>query len=104
MKLKFFILCLALVGSLSLSAYVIADDPFAALLKKLEEFTKKYPQEKVHLHLDKPYYAIGDDIWFKAYVVNTKTSTPSNISKILYVELINEKDSLKKLVKLPVMG
>lgn len=102
MKLKFFILCLALVGSLSLSAYVIADDPFAALLKKLEEFTKKYPQEKIHLHLDKPFYAIGDDIWFKAYVIDSRTSAPTTISKILYVELIDEKDSIRNQLKLPM--
>lgn len=64
--------------------------------KKFEAYTNNYPQEKVHLHLDKPYYAIGDDVWFKAYVLNTKTAAPSNISRILYVELINEKDSVKK--------
>ena len=86
------------------TAFKMDDDPFSQLLQKLEDYTSKYPQEKVHLHLDKPYYAIGDDIWFKAYVMNTKTSAPSGISKILYVELINEKDSLKRLVKLPVMG
>ncbi|KQS41309.1 carboxypeptidase-like regulatory domain-containing protein [Pedobacter sp. Leaf194] len=85
-------------------AFKIDDDPFTQLLKKLDDYTTKYQQEKVYLHLDKPYYAIGDDIWFKAYVVNGKTQTPSNISKILYVELINEKDSLKKLIKLPIMG
>jgi len=86
------------------SAFKMDDDPFTQLLKKLDEYTNKSPQEKVHLHLDKPYYAIGDDIWFKAYVLNTKSQGPSNISKILYVELINEKDSLKKQVKLPLMS
>lgn len=85
-------------------AFKIDDDPFTQIIKKLDDYTTKYQQEKVYLHLDKPYYAIGDDIWFKAYIVNSKTQAPSNISKILYVELINEKDSLKKLVKLPVMG
>jgi len=85
-------------------AFKIDDDPFTQIIKKLDEYTTKYQQEKVYLHLDKPYYAIGDDIWLKAYIVNSKTQAPSNISKILYVELINEKDSLKKLVKLPVMG
>ncbi|WP_316830660.1 carboxypeptidase-like regulatory domain-containing protein [Pedobacter aquatilis] len=85
-------------------AFKIEDDPFTQILKKLDEYTTKYQQEKVYLHLDKPYYAIGDDIWFKAYVLNTKTQAPSGISKILYVELINEKDSLKRLVKLPIMG
>lgn len=90
--------------SLLSSAFVAQDDPFTALLKKLEEFTKKYPQEKVYLHLDKPYYAVGDDIWFKAYVVDAKTSFASTLSHILYVELINEKDSITKQIKLPLQS
>ncbi|WP_230383714.1 carboxypeptidase-like regulatory domain-containing protein [Pedobacter endophyticus] len=104
MKLKITLALCFLLGLVGFTAFTIDDDPFAELLKKFEEYTVKYPQEKVHLHLDKPYYAIGDDIWFKAYVLNTKTAAPSTISKILYVELINEKDSLKKLLKLPLMA
>ena len=80
------------------------EDPLVDLLKKLEEFTKKYPQEKVYLHLDKPYYAIGDDIWFNAYTINAKTNEPTNISNVLYVELINEKDSVTKHLKLHMKG
>lgn len=102
MKRNLLIVFFALISLLSFSAFVTEDDPFTALLKKLEEFTKKYPQEKIYLHLDKPYYAIGDDIWFKAYVVNSKTSEPSTLSEILYVELINEADSIKKRIKLPM--
>lgn len=86
------------------TAFKIDGDPFADLLKRLDEYTNKYAQEKVHLHLDKPYYAIGDDIWFKVYVTNTKTAAPSVLSKIVYVELINEKDSVKKTVKLPLLS
>jgi TonB-dependent SusC/RagA subfamily outer membrane receptor len=89
---------------ISVFAYKADDDPFSALLKKLEAYNEKYPQEKVHLHLDKPYYAIGDDIWFKAYVINTQTSKLSAISSALYVELINEKDSVKKQLKLPLVS
>ena len=85
-----------------LSAFTLGDDPFADLLKKLEEFAKRYPQEKVHLHLDKPYYAIGDDIWFKAYVVDSRTNAPSAISNILYVELINEQNQLVQQAMLPM--
>lgn len=98
------ILYIFILSVFSFSAFSAEDDPFAALLKKLEEFTKKYPQEKVHLHLDKPYYAIGDDIWFKAYVVDAKTSFASTLSNILYVELINDKDSVTKQIKLPLQG
>jgi len=52
------------------------------------------PQEKVYLHLDKPYYAAGDDIWFRAYLVNAATHTPSELSNIVYVELIGPADTL----------
>ncbi|WP_246029433.1 carboxypeptidase-like regulatory domain-containing protein [Pedobacter nototheniae] len=104
MKLKITLAISFIFIVIGFMAFKMDDDPFSQLLKKLDEYTNKYPQEKVHLHMDKPYYAIGDDIWFKAYITNTKTQGPSNISKILYVELINEKDSVKKQLKLPIMG
>ncbi|MES2417928.1 MAG: TonB-dependent receptor plug domain-containing protein [Bacteroidota bacterium] len=104
MKRSIIILGVGLLSVFGLTAFIVKDDPFTELLKKLEEFTRKYPQEKVHLHLDKPYYAIGDDIWFKAYVIDSRTSEPTNISKVLYVELINEQDSLKTQLKLPMQS
>ena len=104
MKIKISLALGFLAVIIGLAAFRIDDDPFTAIIKKLGEYTTKFQQEKVYLHLDKPYYAIGDDIWFKAYILNSKTQAPSEISKILYVELINEKDSVKKLIKLPVMG
>lgn len=84
------------------SSFITTEDPITALLKKLQEFTRINPQEKVYLHLDKPYYAIGDDIWFKAYLADARTSLPKVASSILYVELINERDSLQQQLKLPI--
>jgi len=95
MKYKLFFPLLTLLVLVFALGYKSDDDPFAALLKKLETYLEKYPQEKVHIHLDKPYYAIGDDIWLKAYVMNAQTSAPSGISSAIYVELLNEKDSIK---------
>lgn len=45
--------------------------------------------EKVYLHLDRSYYASGDDIWFKAYLVNGQNNSPTYTSNNLYVELID---------------
>ncbi|MBC6111811.1 TonB-dependent receptor plug domain-containing protein [Pedobacter fastidiosus] len=104
MKLKIILPISVLFILLGFTAFKMDDDPFTLLLKKLDDYTSKYPQEKVHIQLDKPYYAIGDDIWLKGYVFDTKTSAPTNISKILYVELINEKDSVKRQLRLPLMG
>ncbi|MES2651558.1 MAG: TonB-dependent receptor [Bacteroidota bacterium] len=92
-------LCLLII--VSLCSFTI-EDPFSALLKKLEEFTKRYPTEKVHLHLDKSYYAAGDNIWFKAYIADARTSQPALESNILYVELISETDSISKQLRLPM--
>jgi len=51
------------------------------------------PVEKVYLHFDKPYYAVGDTIWFKAYVTYN-LHQPSPISRIIYVDMIAPHDSL----------
>lgn len=51
------------------------------------------PQEKLYLHLDKPYYAAGDSIWFKGYLVNATTHTSDLPDNFIYIELIDRKDS-----------
>ncbi|WP_316830661.1 TonB-dependent receptor [Pedobacter aquatilis] len=88
----------------SILAFKGDDDPFNAILKKLVDYNVKYPHEKIYLHLDKPYYAVGDDIWFKAYATNSNAKGLSLLSKIVYVELIDEKDSLRRQLKLPLMN
>lgn len=90
---------LSLIGSSAVNAQ---DANISNFTTKIDELTSKSAQEKVYLHMDKPYYAIGDDIWFKAYTINAKTGLPSTISGLLYVELINEKDSVTKQLKLPM--
>jgi hypothetical protein len=79
-----------------------ADDPIDKLLANLQRWTDSIPQEKVYLHMDKPYYAVGDTIWFKAYVTIGSRHQLSALSGALYVDLINEKDSIVKDLKLPI--
>ncbi|HEY4064548.1 MAG TPA: MG2 domain-containing protein [Puia sp.] len=43
--------------------------------------------EKVYLHFDRSYYTPGEDVWFKAYLVNAQTNALTNSSHNLYVEL-----------------
>jgi hypothetical protein len=75
--------------------------PLAELAQKKAKIAAENPIEKVYLQFDKPYYAVGDTIWFKGYVT-TGINVPSPISKILYVELISDRDSLVRSLKLPV--
>ncbi len=64
------------------------------LVKALDKFNTEYPQEKIYLHFDKPYYYANEDLWFKAYLVAGPDHLPSPYSDIIYAELINEQGEL----------
>ena len=53
-----------------------------------------FPQEKLYLHTDKSAYIAGDTIWFRAHVVDAATHIPATVSRCVYVELINQLDSV----------
>ncbi|MFA5244927.1 MAG: TonB-dependent receptor, partial [Pedobacter sp.] len=99
---KSLLFTLFIFTTLLVTGFIRDDEPLKKILRQIEKYRLGYPQEKVHLHLDKPYYAIGDNIWFKAYVVQAEKNELSNLSKVLYVELINDKDSIKKSLKIPL--
>jgi TonB-dependent Receptor Plug Domain len=58
--------------------------------EKFINYQSARPQEKVYLHLDKPYSAVGDTIWFKGYIVEANRQTIDTVSRVLYVDLVNE--------------
>jgi hypothetical protein len=45
--------------------------------------------EKVYLHVDRDSYYPGDDIWFKAYLIDALDRSLTNNSRNLHVELIS---------------
>ncbi len=50
---------------------------------------KELPLEKVYLHIDRGFYTAGEDIWFKAYLMDARDHTPNTLSEIIYIELID---------------
>ncbi len=50
--------------------------------------------EKLYLHTDRNYYASGDAIWFKAYLVNGQSNYPVSTSNTLYTELIDPSNAV----------
>ncbi len=87
-KRKVGLLLLALLCSCLASAQTV--EKLANYARNILTFNRKYPQEKVYLHMDNRSYYIGDTIWFKAYVMNATTLHPTHTSGVLYVELLNE--------------
>lgn len=76
--------------SISLTAARAQQLDAKQLIDKVNGYHNRLPGEKIYLHLDKPAYAIGDTIWFKAYLMNAQTLKPSGKSGKIYIELIND--------------
>lgn len=66
------------------------DDFIEKLVAKFEKFHHENPQEKVYLQLDKPYYLAGETIWFKGYLFDATYNRIDSVSRVLYVDLIDE--------------
>lgn len=71
------------------------------LITKIDTFSRRMPTEKLYLQFDKPYYAVGDTIWFKAYLLNS-TLNYSRLSSRLYVEVLNDSSKVLKRMVFPM--
>ena len=78
-------LCLFILYSSCLKS---SQNDVDSLFRKVEGFGIGLPQEKVYLHIDNTCYFIGDTIWYKGYVTRSDKGTLTDLSKILYVELL----------------
>ena len=76
------ILILACSCSTDLSAQA-----YSNLKTGLVSFYQKYPQEKTYVQTDKDAYISGQSVWFSIYAL--AYGVPSELSKIVYVQLVN---------------
>ena len=99
---KLFIL-ICLVGMIVTGAQIHKSRD-GGLSEKIREGLKRqqseYIQEKVWLHLDKPFYSPGDDMWLSAYLLLAGDHLASPISRILYIDLIGPDRQIVRQLKL----
>jgi hypothetical protein len=89
MTLKRFAILLA---TIILPALVRAQEGATVLSnfgRNIADFNELFPQEKVYLHFDNTGYFRGETIWFKAYVVRADNDSLTDLSHVLYVELVS---------------
>ncbi len=78
------------------------NSPILSYIQKAMNFNKVMPQEKVYLHFDNMGYFENETLWFKAYVTRTDNGHLSDLSKVLYVELLNPSGDVVKTRKYPI--
>jgi len=83
---------LLLISLFGLAPVLKAEDSTMVRLKRfftnISAYDNMYTQEKVYLHLDNNGYFPGEKIWFKAYVLTAGRLLPTDLSRILYVDLL----------------
>jgi hypothetical protein len=79
---------------LALSSFAFSqslDPKMDKLVEKLNLLAVKSPLELIYLQTNKDIYETGEDLWFKAYILDSHSFIPSVSSKTLYLQLIDEK-------------
>src|ERR1035437_2191694 len=63
------------------------------LAERLDSLSKNAPPELAYIQTSKDIYETGEDLWFKVYLLDAQYLVPSEMSKTLYLQLLNESDN-----------
>jgi len=96
-KLLLFILGVFATCTLSSAQPTISAD---SIRNSFIEQIQLLPQEKIYLHTDKSSYISGENLWFKAYLTYASAHFPSELSRFVYVELINKQGLVERRAKI----
>lgn len=97
MKNISFVLALIYLNILSVSATLSND---TLLTNRLNSHLSRCPIEKLYLHQDRAIYYAGDTIWLKVYQFISPQAVSA--SKVVYIDLINEKGKVIAQAKYPI--
>ncbi len=94
---------------LSFWALILTQTTAQSVTAKIENWDSlaqlKTPyQQKLYLHFDKPYYAAGERMWFRVYLIDANKYTQDSTYTPIYVELINSQDSIISRKKIQCLG
>ncbi|HVW12400.1 MAG TPA: carboxypeptidase-like regulatory domain-containing protein [Mucilaginibacter sp.] len=77
------------------------NDQLLAIKASNDSLSKLASIEKIYLQFDKPYYALSDTIWFKAYLLNSFL-TASEKSGIINIDIANDSNRVVKQYRFPI--
>ncbi|MDQ2752656.1 MAG: TonB-dependent receptor plug domain-containing protein, partial [Bacteroidota bacterium] len=97
------LVCLAIISCfLSNTNGQSNDTVLTNIVNKLTSFSSIHKIEKAYLQFDKPYYAAGDTLYFKAYVTAGERHQLTDISGALHVDFISTKNTIEQSIALQI--
>lgn len=99
-NLIFSVFFLIIIHTLPSRSQELPRIPINTVVERVQKYFGVYPLEKMHMHFDKPYYAVGDTLWFKTYLYHNQLEYLP--SKVAYVDIINGRDSLIQTLRIPI--
>lgn len=64
------------------------------VISTFDSIIKNNAMEKVYLHIDRSFYKIDEEIWYKVYLLDAHTHKQEALSSIAYVDFIDNKNKL----------
>lgn len=95
---------LLLVMILGIRGGTTAQNSMDTLLASFSSRFSDHPSELVYVQTNKGIYETGEDLWFKAYQLDAQSYGLSGRSQTLYLQMINNRDSVVWQEKYPVTG
>jgi hypothetical protein len=96
---RYFVSALLFIIVMHASAQFQSGD---SIVSRFDEYMQARLQEKIYLHSDKNFYLAGEICWFKLYDVDASFHRPLDMSKLAYVELLNDKNKPVQQAKIPL--
>ena len=93
LRLLFIFLSISSINSLT-----IAQD----LIDEVARYNTENFKEEIYLQTDRDVYIVGEMVWLKVYKLNAFNKKPDNVSKVVYIELLNHDGYPVHQVKLNV--
>lgn len=79
--LKTLLFVVMLIGITQFASAQSAQNGINNAVTKIEGYNNLLPAEKLYMQFDKPYYAAGDTIWFKAYLLTSTLNYSQYLSR-----------------------
>jgi hypothetical protein len=86
---SFKIFFIAIVCALSTAKVHAQAFPEDSITNKFDAYRKQAFQEKVYVRTDRNIYLTGELMWFKVYCVDGYSNKPQDLSKVVYVEILD---------------